>query len=178
MTQRQLGSFVLAIGLAFTDALHGAPVIWDGPSITFVKDAFSDWTQPENQDRLTDLVWITRADDHGIFNAKVELGFTHSVSPSGTEWASGTTAQFASLTYQPWETWARSVGNPPATPGKNAVLHLIAEDIYLDVKFTSWGGPGGGGAFTYIRSTDPVPEPGSLTMLCLGGLAASMRRRR
>jgi hypothetical protein len=158
--------------------LHGAPVIWDGPSITFVKEAFSDWTKPENQDRLTDLVWITRSDDHGVFNIKSEPAYVRNLSPAGTEWASGTTADYASLTYRNWEGWARSILNPPETVGKDAVLHLIAEDIYLDVKFTSWAGAGGGGAFTYTRSTNAVPEPASVSLLCLGGVVALIRRRR
>lgn len=36
--------------------------------------------------------------------------------------------------------------------GKSAVLHLIPNDIYLDIKFLSWGQAGGGG-FSYQRST-------------------------
>jgi hypothetical protein len=34
------------------------------------------------------------------------------------------------------------------------VVHLITDDIYLDIKFTSWTGGGNGGGFTYERSTD------------------------
>jgi len=38
------------------------------------------------------------------------------------------------------------------------VLHLISEDIYLDITFTSWGSHGTGG-FSYIRSTPPNAPP-------------------
>ena len=38
--------------------------------------------------------------------------------------------------------------------GENFVLHLIEEDIYLDVRFLSWtSGNGAGGGFSYERST-------------------------
>ena len=47
--------------------------------------------------------------------------------------------------------------DPPHTVGVNAVVHLIAEDIYLDLRVTSWTSRGGG--FSYIRSTPPVPPP-------------------
>ena len=36
-------------------------------------------------------------------------------------------------------------------------LHLIADDIYIDIQMLSWGqGDGGGGAFSYRRSTAPA----------------------
>jgi hypothetical protein len=35
--------------------------------------------------------------------------------------------------------------------GNDAVVHLISEDIYIDIKFTVWGSRAGN--FTYTRST-------------------------
>jgi glucose/arabinose dehydrogenase len=139
-------------------AMAGAPVIWNGPPLTFTKPARADWTLPENQDRITDTVWLTRAATNGLFNIKEETEFTHLLSPARTEWASGTTANYASLTYQDWESWTRSAGgSPPGSVGKDAVLHLLDGNIYLDIKFTSWGQGGtGGGEFTYVRSTPPL----------------------
>ncbi len=143
--------------LALPVATKGATV-WTGPPTTFTKAAGADPTLPANQDRITPNVWITRAGTTGIYNAKSETSFTHGVSPAGTEWANGTTTNYASLTYQPWEPWTGGAGGgPPSTVGRAAVLHLISEDIYLDIKFTSWGsGALGGGAFAYERST-PTP---------------------
>jgi Bacterial Ig domain len=43
-------------------------------------------------------------------------------------------------------------GGPLDTIGVNAVLHLIAEDIYIDIKFITWTSVSGGG-FAYERST-------------------------
>ena len=61
--------------------------------------------------------------------------------------------------------------NIVGTPG---ILHLISDDIYLDIQFTGWGvGFGGGGAFSYQRA----PEPATVTMLGLGGLALLRRRK-
>ena len=126
--------------------------------MVFTKADDADPTQAANQDRLTSNVWLTRGGNRGLYNIAKEAFFTHSVSPADTEWASGTTANYASLTYTDWETWARSVGNPPSTPGVNAVLHLKTDDIYLDIKFIFWSMRSGG--FSYERST-PGPINGN-----------------
>lgn len=130
-------------------------VIWNGPTISFSKAANADPVLQENQDRITDSVWLTRASNQGIYNIKTETIYTHNLSPAGTEWAYGTTANYASLVYKNWEAWnGGSGGGPPSTVGQNAVLHLLGGNIYIDLKFTSWGGSGG--AFSYDRSTPPV----------------------
>ncbi len=152
--------------LALPVATKGATV-WTGPPTTFTKAAGADPTLPANQDRITPNVWITRAGTTGIYNAKSETSFTHAVSPAGTEWANGTITNYASLTYQSWEPWTGGAGGgPPSTVGRAAVLHLISEDIYMDIKFTSWGsGAFGGGAFAYQRSTPtPANVPPSVTI--------------
>jgi hypothetical protein len=40
-----------------------------------------------------------------------------------------------------------------------AVVHLITDDVYLDVQFTSW--TQGGGGFSYDRGDGTVPPPTS-----------------
>ena len=47
--------------------------------------------------------------------------------------------------------------------GENMVLYLIEENIYIDIKFTSWSegngdGEGSGGGFSYERSTAATVE--------------------
>ena len=132
-----------------------AQTIWNGPIITFTKPNDADWNLQQNQDRITPNVWITRKTTQGIFNIKTELGYT-STSPMDTEWAFGTTSNLGSLTFAPWVTTIAN--NPPAMVGQNMVVHLISENIYIDIKFTSWtigpinGSPNGG--FSYERSTD------------------------
>lgn len=136
-------------------SLKSAPVIWNGPTVTFSKAANADWTLEPNQDRITPTVWLTRASSQGIFNIKSESTFTHNLSPARTEWAYGTTATYDTLVYHDWETWnGGSGGGPTSTVGQDAVLHLLDGNIYIDIKFTSWGGSGG--AFSYTRSSPPL----------------------
>jgi len=134
-----------------------AATIWNGPVTNFSKADFADPTQEANQDRLTPNVWITRDSSLGIYNAATESFFSHFSSPAGTEWANGTTANYSSLSYTNWNRWVRGVNpSPPSTVGINAVLHLISEDIYIDIRFTAWTAAAGGGGFAYDRSTPPA----------------------
>src|SRR5438477_7311266 len=142
-----------------------AATVWNGPTISFTKSNYANPLLAQNQDRLTANVWITRGSSRGLFNAKTESSFTHYLSPAGTEWANGSLENYATLSYTNWNNWAKGVNpNPYATVGVQAVLHLIADDIYLSVQFTSWTGgnpdPGFsyGGGFSYLRST-PVGQP-------------------
>ncbi len=176
--------FALGTLILIGDAARGTPIIWTGPTITFTKLDGADWTLAANQDRLTANVWITRDGSHGIFNIQQESVFANFVSPLGTAWAYGSAANWATLTFQDWEDWTKvnptdAHGDPPFTLNKPAVLHLISEDIYVDIEFTSWT-TGGGGGFSYQRST-PVPEPSTLVVLAAGAvalLAYGWRRRR
>ena len=163
----------LFLTLAFVST--SAADIWDGPSITFTKGDFVDETDPANQDFLTPNVIITRGDFQGIFNIAQE-GVYQSGSPADTEWAFGTTADIGSLTFQDWDLWHGL--NPLSTLGQEAVLHLISEDIYIDIMFTAWT-QGGGGGFSYIRSTQgAIPEPAAgLILIGMGSLLVARRRR-
>jgi hypothetical protein len=127
--------------------------VWGGPNISFTKDDGADWTLAENQDRITDNVWITRANNQGIFNISIEEGYTDLSSPSDTEWAIGTTANVLSGSFVNWE--ESSGSSPRDLIGQNVVLHLISDNIFIDLSFTSWasGGSGGQGGFSYDRST-------------------------
>jgi hypothetical protein len=169
-----------------------AATIWDGPMLAFSKAADADPTDPANQDRITDAVWITRDSLNGLFNIAVENAFGTG-SPTDTEWAwdldginSGlniSAANYANLTFNSWADAFGGQGTgggggttgPPATVGIPGVLHLISDDIYIDIMITSWAGPGGGGAFSYMRST--VPEPGTGVLLGLGLWLLTGRRR-
>jgi len=158
---RSISSSVL---LLLAISAHAATV-WDGPTISFTKSNYANPLLAQNQDRLTANVWITRGSSQGMLNANTESSFTHYVSPAGTEWANGSLENYTTLSYTNWNHWAKGVNpNPYATVGVQAVLHLIPDDIYLSVQFTSWtggapgGGPSYGGGFSYLRST-PVPEP-------------------
>jgi hypothetical protein len=143
----------LALGLWAMAPAAEAATIWTGPRITFSKATGANPNDPANQDQMTPAVSIARGNTMGIYNARTETGYSTG-SPAGTAWAYGTTANLPNLTFRPWVEWNGS--NPPSTVGRDAVVHLIAEDIYIDIRFTSWGV--GSGGFAYQRST---PSGGS-----------------
>jgi hypothetical protein len=146
--------------------------------INFTNYNGSNPTQPGSQDRITPSVWITRGGSRGIYNAAVETTYTHSLSPIGTEWAFGELTNYASLIYADWEDWfgGAAHGGPPSTVGKDAVLHIIPEDVYLSVTFTSWNQTSGG--FSYQRSTPSlVPEPSSTLTITAGLTILALRFR-
>lgn len=162
---------VLALALA-GGSTSFATEVWTGLDYTFTKAPFADWTLEANQDRITDSVWITRKNLEGIFNIAQESGYEHFLSPADTEWAYGSAADYESLTFEDWQTW--NGGYPPGMLNQPAVVHLVSDDIYLDIMFTQWSiGGGAGGGFAYMRA---VPEPGTLGLLALVG-ATFFRRR-
>jgi hypothetical protein len=155
MSRRLLPGLFLSLLLAgATTPIAHATEIWSGRTFGFSKAPFANPALATSQDRITPLVWLTRASVAGLYNANLEVAYTHFSSPAGTEWATGDAVNHASLTFQTWEAWASS--DPPATVGIPACVHLIAEDIYLDIQFTTWGGPGSGGYFSYLRATIPA----------------------
>lgn len=157
---------ILAITTLFFSAAvsHAAPVVWNGPPKVFFKADFADWTLASNQDRITDNVWITRQNRNGIFNIRQESEYNRPQSPIDTEWATGSAADYESLTFTDWLTW--NGRNPRNDINLGAVLHLITDDIYIDIEFLAWTGQRNGGGFAYERST--VPLPTSLVLLASG----------
>lgn len=149
LVKSSTGFALLALVHLGLPAVARAGTVWTGPSLSFTNVVSTD------VDQITPNVWITRGAAQGIYNSKTESGFTHSFSPADTAWADGTTAN-TNLTYTDWNTWAKIThGGPPSTMGVSAVVHLLSEDIYVGVVFTSWGSLGSGG-FSYQRSTPPV----------------------
>jgi glucose/arabinose dehydrogenase len=147
---------VLAVSAALAVPWSGMAVtIWNGP-LTNYTQASPYPNPPGDRDQLTPNVALTRTTPSGggtggIFNAVTEDHFTKFVSPADTEWAIGSLEDYASLTYTDWTTVG--AGNPVFNlPGQQLVVHLISDDIYLSLKFTSLpAGPG----FAYVRSTPP-----------------------
>lgn len=144
--------FITVMSLLFSISELKAQTTWTGPTTIFTKLNNADWTMASNQDRITNNVWITRANNQGIFNIVTETSYNDFSSPADTEWAIGTTADIGSLTFQNWEDTSES--NPPILVNQDMVVHLITDNIYIDIKFTSWQSGGAGGGFTYQRSTD------------------------
>jgi hypothetical protein len=153
MKFRVFGFMVLISSLPVIPQCSFAQTIWDGPYETFEKVSNADWTLEENQDRITDLVWITRKTNQGIFNIAAESGYIMNVSPVGTEWAMGSTENLAELIFDDWRSTVG--GNPQSSLDQEMVLHLIEEDIFIDITFQEWQSLSGG-AFRYKRRTDPA----------------------
>ena len=65
--------------------------------VTFTKEDYADPSLAENQDRITNNVWITRANNQPLYNAALEQYYEdQDISPEGTIWAPGFTAFQAS----------------------------------------------------------------------------------
>ena len=130
--------------------------LWEGAIITFSKPNGGDPNDEVNQDRITDLVWITRGnntpDGQGqIYNIVSESTASGSTSPAGTAWAQGTYATIDDLTFTSFRNAAPGQ-KPPNAVGVPMVLHLIEDDIYIEIKITSWAMKKQGG-FAYDRRT-------------------------
>ncbi len=123
--------------------------IWNGPIKIFSKADGSDHTQESNQDRLTSNVWITRGNGGQIFNIAKEDSADKGDSPTGTLWSIGNVDNIDNLSFRNFRS---AVGQPKDVIGKELVLYLVEDDIYLSVKFTSWS-QGQKGGFAYERST-------------------------
>lgn len=128
--------------LALSGTTPVASGIWTGPPIFFESENYVN-----EVDMITPGVWLVREpDDGGLHNV--------SPSPSGLEWAPGTTANLGALVFQPYLANDEVSIKPPLF--QNIVLHSIAEDIYVDMNIQFWQGGGDGGGFAYTRST---PSP-------------------
>ena len=131
------------------DPVIEGPTIWDGPVTTFTLADGADFRDTISQDIITPRVIITRSIDGGqIFNVALEEMASSMTSPAGTEWALGRAANLDTLTFAPFRA---AVGSPQQVVGQELVLHLIEEDIYLDLVFTAWSS--GNNGFQYVRST-------------------------
>ncbi|MFC2129173.1 T9SS type A sorting domain-containing protein [Bacteroidota bacterium] len=149
---KQLSIIVAMTCLLITFNNLEAQTTWTGSIVTFTKADNADWTIEANQDRITSNVWITRASSKGIFNIVTETEYSTSSSPADTEWALGTTANIGSLSFQNFQ--AANGSDPQSMIGQDWVLHLITDDIYIDIKFTAYSGGGTGGGFSYERTSD------------------------
>ena len=125
--------------------------LWEGTPITFSKPNGGDPTEEANQDRITDNVWLTRGNLGVLFNAFNESAANDNSSPAGTEWAQGTFADLEMMEFTNFR--AACPGNKPKNVvGIPMVVHLIQDDLYIEITITSWA-QGKVGGFTYQRST-------------------------
>lgn len=123
------------------------PLIWNGSKITFDKNISEDGALIENQDFITENVILTGDGTNNLFNSVSESSYTYNQSPVGTEWARGTTANLNNLNFRSMNeaTW----GCPSCNINTDFVIHLITDDIYIDIKLLSWSDD----TFSYKRGT-------------------------
>ncbi len=189
---------VISAVVAMSATAGFAATVWSGPPVAFTKQPFADPALPGNQDRLTQQVALTRGSAQGLYNPLREQAYT-GTSPAGTRWAFAglrgnpqtgiAAANYASLNFSTWEV---ALGGRPSLAGnivdRPAVVHLVDEDIYLDVTFTDWSiGGGGGGGFSYTRASPaphgnsediPLPLPAVLALGAAVAFAGSRRLAR
>ena len=145
--------------------LH-AQQVWDAEFITFAKPPGADPFSAENQDRISPSVWITRDNTRGIFNIRIEPEYTRQESPDDTRWAfsglnGNPSTNFGAANYQQltFNNWEDALGGRTEVLqnilSRPAVLHLLVEDVYIDIEFSAWG-DSGDGRFTYTRASAPT----------------------
>ena len=126
------------------------PIFGQGIEITFTKQDSSDWTLPENQDRITDSVWITRKHNQSLFNFAQETGYSGGAgSPVGTLWAGTSTANAQNEDFMSFV--EMHGGNPQALINDTISLNLPSSTKYFDVVLLSYSGGNSGGGFSYSR---------------------------
>jgi hypothetical protein len=171
MPRNRLALFSAALALQFLlPESASCQTVWSGFSHSFSKPIFADPSVETNQDRITDNIWLTRKTNEGLYNIKSETGYNPGVSPADTEWATdlipanaGETIaaeNWADLSFEPWITAYGGPGSmalPSRLTSRNAVLHLITDNIYLDIRFLTWGGAGG--AYSYERAVGTIMPP-------------------
>lgn len=143
---------------------RAVPRVWSGFNFEFTRPNGVEFADPRYRDVITSQTAIVRGDTRGIFNIVSESANVDT-SPANTLWATnlvpGNAGQviaatnWAQLSFTAWQAaygGSSSLGTAILT--RTAVVHLVAEDVYLDLRFTDWTQRGGGG-FAYERAVDP-----------------------
>ena len=120
------------------------------------------YTRDSHGDQITPSLRLKRGNRGCLYNSPTQSHATGS-GPSGTRWARGSFAtagldtgnygDFCHLTQR-----ARSRIGVPGGSNTNWVIHVIEEDLYFDIVFSSWSDSHDGG-FSYIRIPAGVLEP-------------------
>jgi len=144
-----------------------AQTVWSGLTKSFSKADFTDGTLPQYQDSLTANVVFTRVSSGGLINIAAESSYTLAVSPMDTEWATNINNASQTIAATNWQNlaftdWIDAFGGPQSggasIAGRDAAVHLVTDNIYLDLRFSSWT-TGAGGGFAYMRAEPPAALP-------------------
>ena len=139
--------------------------------VYFTKENNADWTLEENQDRISETVWLTRANNQGLFNIYSQDSYAPN-GPFGTSWRWGATQDesYSDLDYTSWnaavlqsgynvnQTLIQQVAGVPVFS-----LFLNETQEYYDVTFTSFSGNNSGGGFSWYRTpVESQPDTSNL----------------
>jgi hypothetical protein len=149
--EKKLGLFHLHISLN-QKADEPNPEIWDGDEIIFEKESGTDPFLAENQDRISQSLWISRRNDGGALLNMYAESNADNFSPEGTLWALGTVDQLTDLSFMP----LREVTNPRDLPGSSLIMYDKRMHFYVPFIFLTWdngGKQGRSGGVSYRRRT-------------------------
>lgn len=147
--QRIVVALIFSLFLALSLEINSyAQTLWSGPVTNFT----------QSDSNLVDVlvpgaVSLTRAYSQWLYNPAAGDGGPAPGTPTDTEWAFGTLDNYAGLYYRTFDSY-RDGDLQTLLENNPMVVHLINENIYLSVTFTSW--PKDGGFFAYTRSTPVV----------------------
>ena len=119
--------------------------------ITFTKNANTDASLPENQDRISATVWLTRGNQYGIYNAYDQTSVKNQPT-SGIKLALGSTENLFELNFETISNWGKKFKNGNWL-NENLVLLLTETNDYYDFMMVSWEN---GGGFSYTRSSQSL----------------------
>ncbi len=128
--------------------------VTDESRVRFTKAANTDWRLEENQDRITSNVWLTRGSEGLLFNAKVESKH-NGAGPKGTKWFLGSLEDYSeeqlrSLEFGSMKSASKS--RMRDARGKTFIVHLVEDEMFIELLFHSWGNKSEGGGFSYSRT--------------------------
>ena len=108
--------------------------------VHFRKENYADPNDPENQDRITDEIWITRGNSQGFYNAYTDGGWNWSdEGPEGTLWRWGPMEN----NNNDWQNWRNAVYQSGTGPndaldgeynGEPSIMsmHIIGSNLYYE----------------------------------------------
>jgi hypothetical protein len=126
-----------------------APVLGYG-QITFTKNANTDASLTENQDRISETVWLTRGNRYGIYNA-YDQNSAKNQPTSGIKLALGSTENLSTLNFETISQWGKKFNRVDGNwLNEILVLYLPGSNEYYNFNMTSWEN---NGSFSYTRSS-------------------------
>ena len=125
-------------------------------NVNFVKPGWASASDPEYQDRISETVWLTRGNQHGIYNAKNQVSQQRHQT-SGIMLALGSIENLSELTFESISRWGRKFreDREGSWLNKECVLYLTETKEYYTFIMTSWD-RGRQGGFSYTRSKGSI----------------------